>query len=70
MNINSNAYKAKRAGWLLACDAPANIEKGKKIYDALPDKFKVKADAYKNECLAAYAGTPAIVAKSEMRAAE
>ena len=55
--FNTAAYKAKHAGWLLAADAPANIAKGERILADLDDAGKAAAIAYRDECLAIYAGS-------------
>lgn len=48
-------YEADHAGWLMACDAPKNVKKGKGIYDSLPIHFRRRAVRYRDKCLALYA---------------
>jgi len=48
-------YDATHAGWLLACDAPANIAKGEERFRLLDNKNRTIALAYRDQCLAAYA---------------
>ncbi len=46
----------EHAGWLMACVAPSNIYKGKKMMEAFDDASKARAIAYRNQCLKAYYG--------------
>ena len=48
-------YKAEHAGWLLACDAPCNQEKGQRILESLEFKWQKVALLYMEECLESYA---------------
>ena len=48
-------YNIKHVGWLLACDAPENVEKGKRMLPELTDEDQVSALAYRDECKAVYA---------------
>lgn len=43
-----------RAGWLLACDAPANIEKGQRMFDRMAPADQARAIVYRDYCRAVY----------------
>ena len=47
---------AAHVGWLLAADAPKNIAKGNRLYDALSSGEQTIAEQYRDHCLALYEG--------------
>ena len=47
---------ATRAGWLLACDAPDNIAKGKRLFTRLNALGQTIARNYETYCRGVYAG--------------
>lgn len=49
-----DVQKAEHAGWLLACDAPVNLQKGRKLFGELDGAGKKVAVEYRNECLKMY----------------
>ncbi len=55
IKVTALNHAACRVGWLLACDAPANIAKGERMLARLSDKSQLIALAYRDQCLEAYA---------------
>ena len=54
---------AARIGWLLACDAPANVVKGEKMIDlTIDEKDAARAIAYRDYCLALYSNKGSVQA--------
>ena len=43
-----------RAGWLLACDAPANISKGQRLFDQMAPQDQTRATTYRDWCRRCY----------------
>lgn len=51
-----DTQKAEHAGWLLACDAPANLQKGRKLFGELDEAGREIALEYRDKCLKLYSG--------------
>ncbi len=49
-----------RAGWLLACDAPENIAKGRVVYNALSPQGRRRALEYHKYCTTLYTNKKAL----------
>ena len=43
-----------RAGWLLACDAPANISKGQRMFNRMDTQDQARATTYRDWCRKCY----------------
>ena len=55
MYYMSEIDKALHSGWLLACDAPENVEKGEKLFLELSAKYQDIATSKRDACKTAYA---------------